>query len=364
MYYVANLMEIEFSKGDIQEEASNKSILLLETLYNQLPNEDYMYYDSNDKAIKVSDLLESLELGEVSEVQFIATDGYEKTEEMDVVKDGFIKYTGDDAPLFTGLDLPKGMNVKYIMNMNIGTTSFISLNSYLEAKDNLEIGEAKGVSLEEVINSIGIKGSQFDLIADDGYSVTVSSDSIKDAIIYVSESGRVSVKYTEDYPKNMNIKNLMKIEVNKDASSKETSENESNNSDSTTEASINDWTIVFEGLSDGSFELTSEKASRKLTLVPLHTKKMKNDKTYEDDWEGYKLLDILDFLHVKEFNSVKVIAGDGYEVELTKEQVDDETIIAITKNGEPLPEDNKVQLVQNTQFATTWVSNIEKIIVK
>jgi hypothetical protein len=45
--------------------------------------------------------------------------------------------------------------------------------------------------------------------------------------------------------------------------------------------------------------------------------------------------------------------------------VDGETILAVVKDGEAMTEeDNLVQLVQNTEFATTWVKGVARITVK
>ncbi len=74
---------------------------------------------------------------------------------------------------------------------------------------------------------------------------------------------------------------------------------------------------------------------------------------------------MLSFLKVKEFNALVITASDGFEIELSKEQIDDETILAVVKNGEPLTDtDNLVQLVQNTEFSSSWVKGVSKITVK
>ncbi len=357
MYLVSNLTEIEFSnEAVVKEEAVEKQIVLLETAVSKLNSEDFMYYDSNDKAVLVADLLTAHSLDLSGDVAFVASDGYEKVEAPEVVKQGYIKYTGEDAPLFTGKDLPKGMNIKYIMKMEAGPIAFISVASSMETLEKADIDALTGVKLSAFIAAAGIEADNYTLTADDGYSVDVAKESLADAIVYIGESGTASVQFTEAYPKNVNVNNLMSISAKVQETDEQPAEDQA--------ASMEAWTVVVEGLSDGSFDLTSEKAGRKLTLVALHTERMKNDVKYPEDWEGYKVLDILSFLHVEDFNAVTVIAGDGYEYELTKDLVDDETILAVIKDGEAMGGDNKVQLVQNTEFATSWVKDVVKIIVK
>lgn len=64
--------------------------------------------------------------------------------------------------------------------------------------------------------------------------------------------------------------------------------------------------------------------------------------TSEASYTGYKLIDVLAACGVTEYTSVKVVANDGYETELTAEQaVSEYTLIAIEKDKE-LGEDGTV----------------------
>ena len=360
MYYVSNLIEIEFSKEEIKEaETSDKQIIIFDNAVGLMHCEEFVYYDSSDIAINVKDLFDAYSV-EGEEVAFIASDGFEKVETMDVIYEGFIKYTGEDAPLFTGLDLPKGMNVKYIMKMAVGDTSFITVNSAVSALENITIGDATGVSLSEIVKMGGLEADYYLLTATDGYSVEVAKESLDSAIVYVDQEGSVAARFDSDNPQKSTVKYLLKITAGEGQNVK-TFEGSSTE---TSDAATIGWAITFEGLSDGSFDITNEKAEMKLELVSLNTEKTKDDVKIPESWEGYKILDILDFLHVDDFNSITVVSTDGYEVELTNDQVDAETIIAITKDGKKLSGNQPVQLVQNTQFATTWVKEVAKVIVK
>ncbi len=375
MYFISNLVTIEFSNVKIKESTSkDQMIILLETAIADLPSEDYMYYEDNDQAILVSDLFEALSVEEVDEANFIAVDGHEKSESMSVLKEGFIKYTGKDAPLFTGLDLPKGMHIKSIMKMTVGTQEIVSINSSIATLKNITIDNNKGVILSELVEMVGLKAEYYVLKASDDYSMEVADDALKTAVAYISDTGTVTVTFDSSDPKKATVKNLLMITAgdgsnvttfSNDVSDETGSSDKENSEDSKTDSSEEIlWTISFDGLEDGAFDMTSDRAQRKLELISLHTERMKDDITYLEDWEGYKVLDMLDFLHVEEFNSLIIIAGDGYEIELNADQIDDETILAVTKDGEALESDKLVQLVQNTQFATTWLRNVVKIIIK
>ena len=61
----------------------------------------------------------------------------------------------------------------------------------------------------------------------------------------------------------------------------------------------------------------------------------KNGNASEASYTGYKLIDVLAALGITDYTTVKVIANDGYETELTAEQAASEyTLIAIEKDKE------------------------------
>ncbi len=382
MYYASNLSEIQFSPAQeeaIEEDYSITKIVLMETACLDIDTKSYTYYDSEDTAVLAADLLGTYVVVKPEKVYLTASDGYEKTESFDVINDGYIKITGNDIPLFTGKDLPKGMNVKSIMNMQVGNISFVSAESCIAGIENKTVEDVAGAALDKVIEMAGLEGDYYVFIARDGFSVEVQAESLSDAVLYYSELGSCGVKFPEDYPRNYSLRNLIAIEIGTGESLADTSDTEDGSEtddkyskdeegtedvDSISGIALQDWTIIFEGLSDGSFEMTSERAQRKLTLVDLHTERIKNDDAIPEDWQGYKLLDMLSFLKVVEFEGVIITAGDEYEVELTKDMIDEETILAVVKDGEALTDsDNLVQLVQNSEFATTWVKGVTKITV-
>jgi hypothetical protein len=385
MYFVSNLVEIAAISGETEavESVPAKLVMLETACASGLAKEAFTYYESEDESVLMSDLIDAYVANGKGNTAFKANDGFEKSEDYDVVYNGYLKITGEDAPLFTGKDLPKGMNVKSVMMLGIGDTTFVSAQSALTyGQMNGTVGDVTGVKIADVLSAAGIEGAQFKLADNTGYEVTLTSDEIEQGILVVSEDGTVAAKFDESMPKKYNVKNLLTIEAVSDddastsgdtAASGDSAANEGTGStDATTEnastaadeSAMEAWTVTFEGLSDGAFEMTSERAQRKLTLVSLHTENKKDDVIKPNDWEGYRVLDMLDFLHVEDFSALVFTASDGYEIELPKEQIDDETILAVTKNGEPIKTENLVQLVQNTEFSTTWVKGVVKITVK
>lgn len=381
MYYVSNLIEINFSKSEVTTAeseagtASTDTFVVLETAISGQESETYTYYENEDQAVKVKSLLDAYVKSPSENVTFVATDGFEKSETYDVLGQGYIKYTGEDAPLFTAPDFPKGMNVKYILTLDAGDVTFVSMASAIESLEQRTIEDNTGVALDVLINALGLEGDYYTFTAADGYSAEVSKAALSQGIVHLNNSNQYKVKFDASLPKASGVKDVLTIAVSDGANALDIAagENTSTESaDSSASADSSDqtadmpvWTITFDGLSDGSFDLSSEKASKKIDRVSLHTERKKDDVVKPEDWEGYKLNDVLAFLHVDSYNSLLITASDGYEMEFTPDQIDDETILAVMKDGSYLSEtDNRVQLVQNTEFSTSWVKGVTKITVK
>lgn len=367
MYYVSNLAEVAFEMGSLDETSEvGNTVVLMESAFTTMATEEFMYYDSNDLAVNAKDLMKAYTSTKGDHVDFVAVDGYEKTETYDVVKEGFIKINGEDAPLFTGDGLPKGMNVKYILTMAVADATFVSVNSGIEALEPVSFDGDTGVNLAELVKKAGLEADTYTITATDGYAKDVTQAELETGMAYVNNSATVTIKFNDDDPKSSKVKNALTITAASGEKMAETSE-EANESTTSEVAADEGWMISFEGLSDGAFDMTQARADKagKIPLVALHTEHTKNDETQANDWEGYKVTDILSWLKVEDFNSLIIVASDGYELELMGDLIDEDTILAHSKNGEPLTDpDNLVQLVQNTEFATTWVKGVARIIVK
>ncbi len=368
MYYVSNLIEVVFETGDATATPTvGNTVVLMESAFTTMETEEFMYYDSNDTAVNAKALMKAFTSTKGDQVRFLATDGFEKTETYDVVKEGFIKINGEDAPLFTGDYLPKGMNIKYILKMAVADAMFISVNSGIEALENVEFDGDSGVNLAELVKMAGLEADTYTITATDGYSKEVTQEQLEMGMAYVDDSTTVTIKFNDADPNSSKVKNALTITAATGGKAVEAAEDEPKDG-STSDAMIGDgWMITFDGLSDGSFDMTWARADKsgKIPMVSLHTEHTKREEKFPNDWEGYKVLDILSWLKVEDFNSLIIVAGDGYEMELMKELIDDETILAHSNNGEVLTDpENMVQLVQNTEFATSWVKGVAKIIVK
>jgi len=358
MYWVSNLMEVHclINQATAEETSVASQIVFLEAASKSLDMIDITYYEAVDKGVSVPDLFTLINPS--NSIKFIATDNFEKTETLETLNQGFIKMTGEKAPLFMSPDLPKGMHVKYILQMQTGDTAFVSESNALDVYTSMTVDSDQGISLIELIDQAGLKADTYTFTSTDGYSVEVAGRDVKKGIL-VKDGDMYKVKF-DGLPKNTTIKDIYSISA---SSSQAASTQESSGSGNLV---LNPWTITFTGLSDGSFDFTNEKAERKLELVTLEaTKTSKDGASYDQVWQGYRIKDVLDFLHVETFEEIKVIASDGYEMTFTSDQVDDNMILGVIVDGEAISVDKgSVQLVSSSMTSNFWVKYIATIEVK
>ncbi len=211
MYWVKNLVEIELLK---EEESSKSKVVFIETAATQLKQEDYTYYESLDKAIKVVDLFSKFnESHDKKSIYFKAVDGFEKDEDIEVLKTGYIKITGKNTPLFLSPELPKGMHVKNILYFTYGDTTYFSLNSSLNSFEKKTLEGNEGISLKEIFKEAGLtNGEKYLFTASDGYEIEISADDIGKGLIYMGKDNGFNTMF-EGMPKNTKIKGILKIEA-------------------------------------------------------------------------------------------------------------------------------------------------------
>ncbi len=365
MYYVSNLTNIYLMESSSSDSSTGlEKIVFLDTAANVLTLEDYTYYESVDRALKASELLEAYSDSSAESVEFMATDDFEKTEMLDVISQGYIKMTGENSPLFLAPDLPKGMHTKYILTMDAKDVVFVSLESAFEYFESSQVGEYTGVAIKDILSLVELEAEAYTLEAADGYSVEVPHDDIIQGIIQKDED-IFRVRVPEELPKNYNLKDILSIApIGVQAASNEDDSNVEQ--DDTGDVALSStWEVEVSGLEDGSFVMTSDRANSKLDLVTVETSVIKDDETVEQTWQGYKVLDVLEFLKVEDFNSLEFIAGDGFSVEITAEEIDDNSILAVIEDGQELTEpDNLVRLVLDTQFSSNWIKGVSKIVIK
>jgi len=206
MYWVKKVTEIKVI--DMKETVEINNLVFLETINSELEKVDYTYYESNDKAVKISELIKKLDVEKTGRTVYMeAADGFTKDEKTEIFENGYFKVTGEYVPMFLSPDIPKGMYVKNLLFARYGSASIFSLKQSLNVHRHQTIGENKGVSLAEIISESGLKkGDKYKLIAIDGYSVEVDAEETKNAILYfdgenvvrvsfANLSGKYSVKY-------------------------------------------------------------------------------------------------------------------------------------------------------------------------
>jgi hypothetical protein len=143
-----------------------------------------------------------------------------------------------------------------------------------------------GVNLKEVVDLIGWSAQTYILTAADGYEKQVSAQDLEIGIAYLEEDATVTAIFNVDNPGKSKVKELISIRA-------ENSEKADTLTEDENQMEGVNWVVTIDGLSDGSFEFDRERAERKLTLIDLHTEKMKNDEKIPEDWQGYRVLDIL-----------------------------------------------------------------------
>ncbi len=132
MYWSKFLSRIELISSDAVEKATISSILLLDTMIENLQDisEDYKHYDSMNKAIPIQKMLDRYVPEKTDFVAMKSVDKLSKNEKYDNFTAEYIMYTGveREIPLFVGPDLPEGMRVKQLLSVQIGETVIVSMD--------------------------------------------------------------------------------------------------------------------------------------------------------------------------------------------------------------------------------------------
>lgn len=211
MYWVKNLMGIELLE---EEQSVNSKVVFLETVVSGMDKEDYTYYESLDKAVKIMDFLSKFPVETDKTSVFLkAADGLEKEEDIDVFKSGYIKTTGKDIPLFLSPDLPKGMHVKNILFFTYGDSTYFSINQGLKTFEKKVVEDNEGIPLKDIFKEVElVNGDKYLCTAEDGYEVEISADDISKGLIYPRDKDGFALIF-EGMPKNTKIKGILSIEA-------------------------------------------------------------------------------------------------------------------------------------------------------
>lgn len=133
MYWVSNLAEVELIKG--QQSIAIHEVLFFENLLDKMNCLIYSQHDENEQAVNLKELLS---IDEQKRIIIKAIDGLEKKETLEIKKRNYyIKFTGQDAPLFTADDLPQGMEVKKVGLLLNNQRAIVFLSPFLNEKKEI-----------------------------------------------------------------------------------------------------------------------------------------------------------------------------------------------------------------------------------
>lgn len=223
MYWVYQLSGIELMTDDMAtSEAEGKyavptsKIVLMETAFTLLDVLNYSYNDAIDKAASVDSLLNRFNLStNINGVTIHAIDDFDKSEKSDIFKKGYIKYTGEDSPIFVAPDMPKGMQVKNILWLKNGDTAYINEKTAFEKYQNTfeRLWDMDSIPLTEIENLTGFQESNHYLLtASDGFTETIDRAIFLSGFLCLDENGKYGISF-EGMESIDTIKNIVSIEI-------------------------------------------------------------------------------------------------------------------------------------------------------
>lgn len=214
MYWIRNLIQIEVLHK--QDASALNKLYFVETLVSNIPQQDYTYYESVDRAVKVVDLLNAIEKENVAgSIHLKAVDGLEKDESKDVFLKGYIKISGKESPVFLSPDMPKGMHVKDILWFTYGENVVFTLEKGFERLSRKPIADKMGILINEIIKEVGLASAKKYLFtAENGHQVEVNVQDLEKGFIYEDHGGKLCT-YFEDLPQNRTLEGILSIEAMK-----------------------------------------------------------------------------------------------------------------------------------------------------
>jgi hypothetical protein len=210
MYWVRNLIMIEVIEA--RSNAAIDKIIMMETRISYIPDGEYDYSGNSDRAVKIIDFL--LEYENDPEIVYVrGIDGLEKNEKPDIFKSGYLKYTGEDSPMFLSEDLPHGMWIKKILYFTYGSSAYFSTAGGLETLEDEIIEGLDTIRLSDVISQCSlIQAEKYIFKAVDNYSVKIEAGSLDMGYLYLQENGLPAVAFEGMGEKNI-VKDLLYIGI-------------------------------------------------------------------------------------------------------------------------------------------------------
>ncbi len=189
MYWVRMLDRIDLETG--AKQTAIKKVVFLETAVKALPQEDYQYFDSNDKAIKTKDLVETYAGGDKPKNIFIkAGDGLYKNETPANFLGAYIKISGQEAPKFLAPHLPQGMHVRDLLFINYGETSFLAYSQGQKVLSLQTLEGQSGIALSDLIKQTGLsRAAKYKFNSLNAESLELAVNELGSGLIYQNDQG-------------------------------------------------------------------------------------------------------------------------------------------------------------------------------
>jgi len=214
MYWVRGMIRMDFETGDSQKPVNK--VVFLETAVGNLPQEDYQYFDSTDKAVKTKDLITKyadINDNAVVNVLMKAGDGLQKNETRANFLESYIKMTGKEAPKFIAPQLPEGMHIRDLLSIIYGQTAIFDYTEGITCLPKQTVEGKEGIALSQIIKQTGLAGgSRYKFTGADGKSVELATDYLGNGLIYQNARG-VLVFISPGASGNNSVDNLLSIEV-------------------------------------------------------------------------------------------------------------------------------------------------------
>jgi hypothetical protein len=210
MYWVRNMTNLDLIQE--MESAEISKVVFLDTALVNLTSEPYTYYDSEDMAVAMTELLDTYGTAGAEDLHFMSADGLEKDETRENVELGYLKITGEERPLFLSPELPKGMHIKMVLSFSQPTISFYSLESGFSALEHRSIDKFEGIAMTDIIAGTGlVQADSYLLTSRDGYSISVDQAYLESGIIYFKDGTYRSV--FPELEKATKVKEILSIEA-------------------------------------------------------------------------------------------------------------------------------------------------------
>ncbi|MGD0152512.1 MAG: molybdopterin-dependent oxidoreductase [Thermacetogeniaceae bacterium] len=192
MYWVKDMIRIDLETG--ADRMPTRKLVFLDAASQNLPQEDYQYYDSTDRAIKTKDLLVKYGDGGSAQNVFIkAGDGLEKNETGANFMSAYIKITGQDAPKFLAPSLPEGMQIRDLLVVNYSATAFFDYAEGMRVLPRQTAGGRTGIALSEICKQTGLIGANdYMFTRSDGRSVLVATTDLGNGLVYKDANGALA----------------------------------------------------------------------------------------------------------------------------------------------------------------------------